>query len=207
MKHPFYLLVFAVFLAVLCLFSGLDWIWAKWSEQWMWLQYIAIPSVFIGILMPVVLPIWLFLRGKKHVMDAFRAKAALYAFIATWGISTFMKAFTNRIPREPFEALGEVDFSAQFRFGFLQGANLWESLVEGFPSGHAMTAFAMSFALLPFIRRRELRLLVVWYALYIGWGVTMTVHWLSDALAGGIIGIAIGQEVGRRIKNAISKSL
>jgi membrane-associated phospholipid phosphatase len=35
------------------------------------------------------------------------------------------------------------------------------------------------------------------YALYIGLGVSMTIHWFSDFAAGAIIGSAIGAVVGK----------
>jgi len=38
---------------------------------------------------------------------------------------------------------------------------------------------------------------VITYALYIGLGVSMTIHWFSDFLAGAIIGSAIGAVVGK----------
>jgi hypothetical protein len=36
------------------------------------------------------------------------------------------------------------------------------------------------------------------YALYVGTGVSMTIHWFSDVAAGAIIGTLIGVVIGRR---------
>ena len=44
---------------------------------------------------------------------------------------------------------------------------------------------------------RWLGYLAIAYALYIGIGVSMTIHWFSDFAAGAIIGTAIGTVVGR----------
>jgi membrane-associated phospholipid phosphatase len=51
------------------------------------------------------------------------------------------------------------------------------------------------FRLLP--KQRWLGYLAITYALYIGLGVSITIHWFSDFLAGAIIGTAIGAVVGK----------
>jgi len=48
-----------------------------------------------------------------------------------------------------------------------------------------------------FPRQRWLGWAAVLYALYIGLGVSMTIHWFSDFVAGAIIGSVIGVVVGR----------
>lgn len=182
--------------AAFLVYSGLDWQWAKYSEYAVVLQYIGIPSVFMGILVPVAMPVYFYANPST---DAALVKTSSKAFLVALSCSTLIKAFTNRIPQEPFTSLGLVDFSQQFRIGFLQGETLWESLIEGFPSGHTMTAFAMSVALLPLIQNQNLRRAAILYALYMGFGVSVTVHWLSDAVAGGLIGVAIGKLIARNV--------
>jgi len=54
---------------------------------------------------------------------------------------------------------------------------------------------ATLFTLFP--KRRWLGYLVITCALYIGIGVSMTIHWFSDFLAGAIIGTAIGAVAGK----------
>ncbi|NUN99438.1 MAG: phosphatase PAP2 family protein [Saprospiraceae bacterium] len=178
--------------AVFLMFSGVDWWWARVSWQYLFLQYAGIPSVFIGIILPVALPLYFYLNRKNQPRYGLLAAVSFRAFLWAWGLSTLLKSFTNRVPREPFEDLGTTDFSQQFRFGFLQGNNLWESLIEGFPSGHTMTAFAMSYGILPFLTSRKSKIWAIVYAVYIGLGVSVTVHWLSDAVTGGLTGYMIG---------------
>ena len=48
-----------------------------------------------------------------------------------------------------------------------------------------------------FPKQRWLGYVAITYALYIGLGVSMTIHWISDFLAGAIIGTVIGAVVGR----------
>ena len=46
-------------------------------------------------------------------------------------------------------------------------------------------------------RSRWLGYVAITYALFIGIGVSMTIHWFSEFLAGAIIGTAIGAVVGK----------
>ena len=48
-----------------------------------------------------------------------------------------------------------------------------------------------------FPKQRWLGYVAITYALYIGLGVSMTIHWFSDFAAGAIIGSAIGAVVGK----------
>ncbi|HXB59002.1 MAG TPA: phosphatase PAP2 family protein, partial [Candidatus Acidoferrales bacterium] len=80
-----------------------------------------------------------------------------------------------------------------FRFGFMRGGIFW-----GWPSSHTTTAFAMAFTLFTlFHRKKLLQVVVITYAFYIGVGVSMTIHWFSDFVAGAIIGMVIGITVGK----------
>lgn len=195
MKKTILFILLAVGSAIFLMFSGIDWWWARLSWRYLFLQYVGIPSVFIGMILPVALPLYFYLTRKNQPGNGVLATVSFRAFLWAWGLSTFLKAFTNRVAREPFEDLGTTDFSQQFRFGFLQGNNLWESLIEGFPSGHTMTAFAMSFAILPFLTSNRSKVWAIVYAVYIGLGVSVTVHWLSDAVTGALIGYMIGDFV------------
>ena len=189
------------FLASLCFAnSGIDWRWAKMSEHFIITQYLGVTSVFIGMIAPIVFPLYFYIKRKQNDSNELLARVAVKAFLVAWAYSTLIKSFTNRLPREPFESLGAVDFSKKFRFGFLQGENLWESLVEGFPSGHTMTAFAMTFAILPFLSSQKTKRIAVFYSVYIGLGVSVTVHWLSDTVAGGFIGFALGNFISSKQK-------
>ena len=55
---------------------------------------------------------------------------------------------------------------------------------------------ATVFTLLP--KPRWLGYVAVAYAFYVGLGVSMTIHWLSDFIAGAILGTVVGVVVGRR---------
>ena len=68
----------------------------------------------------------------------------------------------------------------------------------GWPSSHITIAFAMAvtvFTLFP--KHRWLGWLAIAYALYIGFGVSVTIHWCSDFVAGAILGAVIGTVAGK----------
>lgn len=179
---------------------GFDWWWAKLSERWILLQYISLPGIFIGFIVPFAFPYYYFKNRRINPNYEAIALRAFAASSSAWVISTCIKAFTARVPREPLEALGMLDFSNTFRFGFMEGVNLWENLIEGYPSGHAMTAFAMVIAVLPLFSDIGKRYLLM-YAFYISIGVSLTVHWFSDSFSGAVLGIAVGKVVGELYSN------
>jgi len=45
--------------------------------------------------------------------------------------------------------------------------------------------------------KRKISWLALVYAGYIGLGVSMTIHWCSDSVAGAILGTVIGRVVGK----------
>jgi membrane-associated phospholipid phosphatase len=117
-------------------------------------------------------------------------RAVVHAELIGALVAAAYKAITGRA--HPSHGVG-ADISHVFRFGFLRGGVFW-----GWPSSHTTIAFAMAitiFTLLP--KQRWLGYLAITYALYIGIGVSMTIHWFSDFAAGAMIGTAIGTVVGR----------
>jgi len=52
-------------------------------------------------------------------------------------------------------------------------------------------------------RSKVVRCVAPLYALYIGVGVSMTIHWFSDFVAGAIFGAAIGITVGNIFKERL----
>ena len=105
-------------------------------------------------------------------------------------VSSTYKAFTGRV--HPAHIVG-ADISHVFQFGFLRGGVFW-----GWPSSHTTIAFAMAvtvFTLFP--KQRWLGWVAILYAFYVGIGVSMTIHWFSDFVAGAIIGSVIGAVVGK----------
>jgi membrane-associated phospholipid phosphatase len=153
------------------------------------------PAVGIGGLLPLALPLILFgigilARNARVIITGWAVgQAALLGSL----VSSAYKAFTGRA--HPAHSVG-ADISHVFHFGFLRGGVFW-----GWPSSHATIAFAMAvtvFTLHP--KPRWLGWVAIVYACYVGLGVSMTIHWFSDFVAGAIVGSVIGTVVGKSLK-------
>jgi membrane-associated phospholipid phosphatase len=105
-------------------------------------------------------------------------------------VAAAYKAITGRA--HPSHDVG-ADLSHVFHFGFLRGGVFW-----GWPSSHTTIAFAMAVTLFRlFPKQRWLGFVAITYSFYVGIGVSMTIHWFSDFIAGAIIGTVVGVVVGK----------
>jgi membrane-associated phospholipid phosphatase len=181
----------AILLTVILVMSDFDWRYflATHSPElraWMW------PAVVIGMFLPICLPFLLLAVGflAKSARTVLTGWAIGQAELLGALIVIAYKTFTGRT--HPPRHVGP-DISHVFHFGFLRGGVFW-----GWPSSHTTIAFAMAatvFTLYP--KQRWLGMAAILYALYIGVGVSMTIHWFSDFVAGAIIGSVIGTVGGR----------
>lgn len=181
----------AIVLTFALVTSGFDWRYFQWTgspqlRAWMF------SAVYIGGLVPIVLPLTLFTLGLLPGGNRIRrtACAVTQAEIIGGIIAAGYKALTGRA--HPAHGVGE-DLTHVFHFGFLRGGVFW-----GWPSSHTTIAFAMAFAVFVLAPKRKwIGFLAVAYAFYVGIGVSMTIHWFSDFVAGAIIGTVVGTVVGR----------
>jgi len=190
----------AILLTVALVLSGFDWQYYL-ATRGPALRFWMFPAVIVGGLLPVWLPVFLlavgFIIGNARTVSTGWAigQAALLGAL----ISSTYKAFTGRA--HPAHADGE-DISRVFHFGFLRGGIFW-----GWPSSHTTIAFAMAVAVFRlFPKQRWLGCAAILYAFYIGIGVSMTIHWLSDFLAGALIGLVIGAVVGKSFSGKTSNA-
>lgn len=181
----------AAVLTLVLVTSGFDWIYfcsTRSHELRLWM----FPAVIVGQRVPMVLPLLLLLTGilLEHAKTIRTAFAIGQAALIGWFISSCYKAVTGRDPLP--RGIG-IDTSRVFRFGFLRHGIFW-----GWPSSHTAVAFAMAVTLFTlFPQKRWVGIAAVIYALYIGVGVSMTIHWFSDFTAGALIGTVIGITVGK----------
>jgi membrane-associated phospholipid phosphatase len=183
--------VAAIILTFIFVTSGFDWAYFCYTRKpgllaCMW------PAAVIGQLIPLTVPLYLLLIGgiAQNARAMRTGWATGQAALLGWFLASVYKAFTGRyhLPHDL-----STDTSHIFRFGFLRGGIFW-----GWPSSHTATAFAMAvtiFTLFP--QQKWLRVAVIVYAFYIGIGVSMTIHWFSDFVAGAILGSIIGVTVGK----------
>ena len=180
----------AIALTLALVLSGFDWQYFLWTRSpalhsWLW------PAVPIGGLMPIALPLTLFLLGGVGRSDRTRLVGWAIGQAEVIGgiIAAGYKAITGRA--HPAYGVG-TDLTHVFRFGLLRGGVFW-----GWPSSHTTIAFAMAvtvFRLFP--KQRWLGCLAITYAFYVGLGVSMSIHWFSDVVAGALIGTVVSVVVG-----------
>jgi membrane-associated phospholipid phosphatase len=181
----------AIVLTIILVLSDFDWRYFLATRNpalrsWMF------PAVIIGGLLPIYLPLALLAAGyvTRNARTILTGWAVAQAELLGALIVVAYKAFTGRA--HPMHNAG-ADISHVFHFGWLRGGVFW-----GWPSSHTTIAFAMAmmvFTLYP--KQRWLGLLAILYALYVGIGVSMTIHWFSDFVAGTIVGSVVGTVVGK----------
>lgn len=154
------------------------------------------PALSFGGLLPLVVPVILYLKGKtsKDLKLINTSLAVGQAAIIGFLVSAFYKSFTGRIP--PIFWNNSMDALDTFRFGFMRGGIFW-----GWPSSHTTVAFAMSIALLSlYPKNKIIKTVCIFYAAYIGFGVSVHIHWFSEFIAGAIFGTIVGATIGKKFK-------
>ncbi len=154
------------------------------------------PAIIIGGFLPISLPLflvvvgYLFDRPRAAIVGWALGQAALIGSL----VSSPLKAVTGRVQPDLFNLA--IDSSRQFQFGFWEHGIFW-----GWPSSHTTIAFAMAVTLIMlYPKKRHFVFYSVIYALYVGFGVSLAIHWLSEFVAGALIGTAIGLAVGASFK-------
>ncbi len=188
----------AILVTAVLVLSGCDWEYFRSTRSpvlrsWSW------PAVHIGGLVPIVLPLALLAIGgvARSAPTRLTGWAIAQAEVIGGIVAAGYKAITGRA--HPARDVG-VDLSQVFRFGLLQGGVFW-----GWPSSHTTIAFAMAvtvFRLFP--ERKWLGYMAIAYAFYIGFGVSMTIHWFSDFIAGAVFGTVVGLAVATRFSESLT---
>lgn len=191
--------LFAIGLTAAIVLSGFDWWYFVHINDASFSGYF-FPAVLIGAFVPIIVPLYFLIAGKVSKNRASGTKrwtlgmALGASALAGSIISSFYKALTGRV--QPDLAQASTDISRQFNFGFWERGVFW-----GWPSSHTTIAFAMAFTLISlFPKNRALVILAFLYALYIGIGVSMSIHWFSEFTAGAIFGTVIGLSAGSLFK-------
>jgi len=183
--------VIAILFTFILVSSGFDWRYFLSTRSpnfrlWMF------PAVRIGGLLPIALPFILLASGglAKSAKSSLAGWAVGQAELIGALVAAAYKAITGRA--HPSHGVG-ADLSHIFQFGVLRGGVFW-----GWPSSHTTVAFAMAVAIFTLSpKQKVVGYVAICYALYVGIGVSMTIHWFSDFLAGAIIGTVIGVVVGK----------
>jgi membrane-associated phospholipid phosphatase len=191
----------AIILTFALVVSGLDWQYFLCTRSpmlWSWL----FPAVPIGGLLPIVLPLTLLVLAGVTLSARTRLSGWAIAQAEVIGgiIAAGYKAVTGRV--HPAHGVG-ADLTHVFKFGLLRGGVFW-----GWPSSHTTLAFAMAVAVFRlFPKQKWLGYLAICYAFYIGLGVSMTIHWFSDFVAGVLIGTVVGVVVATSFSQSLGSGI
>ena len=180
--------------------TGFDWTYYSYFRNTS-IYRALFPAAPLGGLLPILVPLGLLIAGSAK--RSLRLKNAAFAIgqaaISGSLVSSFYKAFTGRA--HPLRHASQlIDNSRDFRFGFLQGGVFW-----GWPSSHTTIACACAATVFVLFPKEKLAwLCAAALALYIGLGVSMSIHWFSDFVAGAMIGTTIGIVTGRSFRERLS---
>jgi membrane-associated phospholipid phosphatase len=191
--------------------SGIDWQYNRMACNNKTIAYAGLPSDIVGAIVPFVAPVACYWYGINHEDNELQITALALGQAILLSVATYvpLKALTGRakpgILDERFAFtpdLNATDFSRDWRFGFLQ-----RGVYDGWPSGHTMTAVAMSVTLAELYPDNvPVKIGAYAYAAFIGAGVSLEGHWLSDVVAGALMGYAIGKTVGRSFAQLSNKN-
>jgi membrane-associated phospholipid phosphatase len=195
--------------------TGWDWAWRTGPYHSAWLADSGRPGLYIGYIIPAVAPVITYITGRslKDVKLQITGLALAQTVLLTIAIQSPLKMITGRaLPG----IVTDIDHTRSTRTGDFSGEFDWFNMnpIGGWPSSHTASAFAAAAAVTEIYKDSlVLKILSYTYAALIGFGVTLNVHWASDAVAGALIGYAIGKTVGHdfsgllrntRQKNAVS---
>lgn len=193
----------AIVLTYLSVASGFDWYYFT-HTRFSNLFALTMPAAILGFFLPIVVPIvvyyWGEWRGSRHLMRT--GVAVAQAEMVGYAVTVIYKTFTGRTQPDFLPQTTLVDTSHGFHLGFLQNGSFFDyGLFWGWPSSHTTLAFAAAAAIIcMYPKNRALAAVAALYALYIGLGVSVSVHWFSEFAAGAILGTLIGVVVARHAK-------
>jgi membrane-associated phospholipid phosphatase len=193
--------VLAISLTAALVLSGADWRYFEATRGGILLTS-TLPAAILGFFVPILVPVALYTFGewRRNSRMMLAGVATAQAGLAALLITSVYKAFTGRMQPEFYTHLSTVDISRSFQFGFLEHGVFW-----GWPSSHTAVAFAGAVALAAvYPKLKGLRFGVLLYAAYIGLGVSVSIHWFSDAVAGMIIGSLVGYVTAARTGKTIA---
>lgn len=159
-------------------------------------------AVIAATFLPVLLPVFLLIVGyvARRIRWACTGWMLGQAALLGWLITSFYKVFTGRPGPHFHGGAVQPDISRVFRFGFWRGGIFW-----GWPSSHTAVAFAMAFSLVYlYPGDRKIRWLAPAYAVIVAAGVSMSIHWFSDVVAGAMLGWVIGSVAGTSFREKIA---
>jgi hypothetical protein len=185
--------------------SGLDWKYYQMVYGNRALANYGITVNTIGYATPAIFPIVAYSYGrinKNEKLQILGCALAQTSIMAT-GMNILLKGLTSRRQAGIYDLDPQTtDYSDDFQLAFF-----FRGVVDGWPSGHTMNIVAAA-ATVSEIYKDNTRVKIVAYtcAAITSIGMTFCDHWVSDVIAGWLIGYAIGKTVGRSFGNVNKKN-
>jgi len=185
--------------------TDIDWEWRNIAYNNKWLSSLGRPGLYVGYIAPVLTPIITYTLGRFKYDEKLQitGMALVQTLMLSLAIQTPLKMITGRaLPG----IVTELDHTRNPRTENFSNEFSWFNMnpIGGWPSAHTLYSFAAAAAISKIYNENIwLKVGVFSYAALIGFGVTLDVHWASDALAGALIGYAIGSSVGKSFKDLL----
>jgi membrane-associated phospholipid phosphatase len=189
--------------------TGIDWKWRNITYNNTGLSNYGRPGLYIGFIIPALTPIITYITGRSINNEKLQITglALTQSLILTLAIQTPLKMITGRaIPG----IVNELDHTRDNRTDDFSNEFNWfnKNFIAGWPSGHTANAFAAAATISEIYKDNLwLKIGVYSYAVLIGFGVTLNVHWTSEALAGALIGYAVGKTVGKSFSKLLKNNV
>jgi membrane-associated phospholipid phosphatase len=187
--------------------TGWDWEWRMITFRNDWLAGCGSPGLYIGYVVPAAAPVIAYITGRflENQKLQITGLALAQSVLLTLGIQASMKMVTGRtLPG----IVTDLDHRRSSHTDDFSGNFDWFNMnpIGGWPSSHAANAFAAAAAVTEiYADSLALKILLYSYAVLIGFDITLNVHWASEAVAGALIGYAVGKTVGRSFKRLYTK--
>lgn len=156
------------------------------------------PSAAVGALAPILTAgsLWAYGKSTDNPEVVVAGNAVAQAVGITFTYHELLKAITGRPAPQGVPESDMEDQSRTFRFGLMRGGLFW-----GWPSGHLSTNTAAVVSLSAFYpESKPISVVKYGWVGYMFYGVVShnggSMHWFSDAVAGTLMGYAIGRTVG-----------
>jgi membrane-associated phospholipid phosphatase len=188
--------------------TGADWKWRNIMYNNVRLSDCGTPGLYIGYIVPAIAPVIPYVTGRfiKNEKLQITGLALTQSVLLTLVTQSILKTITGRkLPG----LVTKLDHTRNPQTNDFSGEFNWFTMnpIGGWPSSHTANAFAAAAVIAEIYKDNFiLKIAAYSYAVLMGFSVTLDVHWASEAVAGALIGYAIGKTVGRDFNRLLSNN-
>ncbi|MDR2898652.1 MAG: phosphatase PAP2 family protein [Spirochaetaceae bacterium] len=188
--------------------TGIDWNFRNLVYENQGIANAGIPALYAAYFVPPIAPVVTYITGRilKNERMQIAGLALTQALGITLSFQSVLKMTTGRSAPGIIDGHGHArnsrtdDFSTEFDWFNM-------NLIDGWPSGHTANSFAAAAVIGEIYHDKPLLVAGVYtYAALIGLSMGVSVHWISEVLAGALIGFAVGKTVGKSYRALLENS-